>query len=239
MRRAARGLAAAAILLLSPGAAPALECAAPERADPRLTSVPAEARIAWLRARLDDGRPGALAWSWTWGVVDGALTVGQLAAIPTTSEIPAKGVLAVGAASSALGVVQVVALPIVPAAASETGGGCAELERLEASLERSARNVQLGSGWPAQLGNLAINAAIGIAAGYADRRWQTGALTFGIGWMLGEAQILTMPTAYVRDLERYRAADLGDAPGGARAPRLAAAGGVRGRGVALSVVARF
>jgi hypothetical protein len=237
MRRAALGLAAAVVLLLSPDGASALECVAPARADPRLSSVPAEDRIAWLRTRLDEGRPGALAWSWTWGVVDGALTVGQLAAIRSAKDVPAKGVLAAGAASSALGVVQVVTLPIVPAAVPGTGGGCAELARLEASLERSARNVQLGSGWPAQLGNLAINAAIGVAAGYADRRWQTGALTFGIGWVLGEVQILTMPTAYARDLERYRAADLG--AGGAAPARVAPASLLRARGGGISFVGRF
>jgi hypothetical protein len=224
------------LVLLAPDGPRALECPAPRGADPALASVPAERRIAFLRTRLDAGRPAAEAWSWTWGLVDGALTVGQLVAIPLTEEPAAKGVLAAGAASSALGVAQVLALPIVPAAVPDEGGGCSELARLEGSLERSARNAELGSGFAAQLGNLVINAAIGVAAGVADGRWTTGALTFGIGWTIGEAQILTVPMGLVRDLERYRAADLA-AAGGAAAPR-AAVGAARGR-CGVSVVVRF
>jgi hypothetical protein len=240
--RLAAALAAVAVLL-APGAAGGLECPAPAGADARLASMPAEQRIAFLRTRLDAGRPSAEAWSWTWGVVNGALTAGQLAAIPFAGTSSGRWTLAASAASSALGVVQVLTLPIVPERLPDEGGGCAEVARLEGSLDRSARNVDLATGWVAQLGNVLINGAVATAAGFADHSWRTAALSFGIGCAIGEAEILTTPTAYVGDLRRYRAADLGDASPAAEAPRWAASpapGVARGRrGGGISIVVRF
>ena len=225
-------------MLLSPGIARALECPAPPRADPRLAAIPAEERIVHLRQRLEAGRPGAEAWAWTWGIVDGAFTVGQLAAVPSAGSTEQQWALVVGAASSALGVVQVLTVPLSPERVPDLGGSCAELARLEGSLERSARNAELSSGWLAQVGNVVANAAVGVAFGLADGRWQTGAVSFGVGWAIGEVQILTVPQGLVRDLERYRAGDLGGAAD-AGAPGIAAAGLLRGRGGVVSHVVRF
>jgi hypothetical protein len=238
-RRAARALAAAAAVLLSPGIPRALECPAPPRADPRLAAMPAEQRIAHLRLRLEAGRSAAEAWAWTWGIVDGAFTVGQLAAAPSAGSTAKQWAYVAGAASSALGVVQVLTVPLAPERVPDLGGGCAELARLEGSLERSARNAELSSGWVAQLGNVVVNAAVGVAFGLADHRWQTGAVTAGIGWAIGEVQILTVPKGLVRDLERYRAGDAGAAADAGGAGRITAAGLGRGRGAGVTVAVRF
>jgi hypothetical protein len=96
-----------------------------------------------------------------------------------------------------------------PPAADRAGDPCAEVAGLERAFARGARNQELGAGWIAHAGNFVLNAAIGAAGGLAGRRWQPAAITFAFGFALGEAQILTQPTGLVRDLERYRAGDVG------------------------------
>jgi hypothetical protein len=225
------------LCLLTPAFAGALECAAPPGADVRLVSIPAEQRIAWIRERLQAVTPAARRWSWTWGATNGALAAGQLAAIPFTSSSGSRWVLGAGAATSALAVVQVTVMPIVPAPVH--GEGCAELGGLEASLERSAQNAALASGTAAQVGNVAVNAALAVAAGLVDHHWTSGATSFAIGWTLGEAQILTVPTALVRDLERYRAGALEPAAAAPSPPRIGASLRVGRRGAVAALVARF
>jgi len=187
-----------------------------------------EARTAFLRQRIEAERPSAERWMRTWGVVDGALTVGQLVAVPFTPDRSSRTVLLAGAATSALGVLQILLVPPVarsPPAADRAEDACAEVAALERALARDARNQTLGAGWIAHAGNLLVNGAIGLAAGLAGERWRSGALTFAIGFALGEAQILTQPTGLARDLERYRGGNVGltaEAP----PPIALAAGGV-------------
>lgn len=220
--RAGRGLALAALLGAVPGAAAALDCPAPPGASPALAAIPAERRIAFLRARLDAARHGTEAWSRTWAAANGAIAVGQLVAIPLTPGRGDRWLLGAGAATSAAGVVEVLTLPIVPGPARAGPDACPELARLEADVGRSARNARLGSGLAAQLGNLAVNGAFGAAARLVDGRWSTAAWTFALGFALGETQILTLPTGLVRDLGRYRAGELDAAPGGGTASAPAA-----------------
>ena len=204
-------------------------------------SIPVDLRIAFLRERIEAATPPAQAWSWTWGTVNGALAAGQLAAIPFVKSEADRTLFAAGAIISGLGVIQVAALPLVPAAVPPAGGGCDELARLEASMTRAARNAAFGSGTMAQIGNVAINAAFGISAGAIGHSWQTGLLTFAFGWAIGEAQILTVPKGIIRDLERYRGGDLDR--GGVRddrarfTPRVAVA--LTGRTASLSIGVTF
>jgi hypothetical protein len=198
----------AVALLAAPGSARAEACPAHAGAAPSLSEVPAERRIAWLRGRIDAERGPARAWSWTWGVVDGALTAGQLAAIPAVRGDSSRGLLAASAASSALGVAQVLLAPITPPREAPGDGGCGTLAALEASLDRSARNEALGSGALAHGANVLVNAALGVATGLTERRWELAALAFAGGVALGEAQLLTQPTRLVHDRARYRAGEL-------------------------------
>jgi hypothetical protein len=182
-----------------------------------LAAESAERRAAFVRERLAAGRPPALTWSRVWGITNGALAAGQLAAIPFTSDHGDRLILAAGAATSAVAVAQIVLLPIAPgqpAAASAPPSGdeaslCAALANDERALERAARNAELVSGTVAQLANVAVNAGFGIAVGLHHHSAWKAALTFGIGWGIGEAQILTVPLGLPRELARYRAGQLG------------------------------
>lgn len=232
-RRGAALLAAAA-LALAPLRGAAQPCPG-DTAGPRLAAAPAEARIAFLRDALDAERAPARTWSWTWGLVNGALTAGQLAAAPFARG-SGRTLLVAGAAASALGVFQVTFLPITPPPSppAETER-CLALGQAEEALRRGARNEAYGSGLLAQLGNLAINGGFGLAVLLTDRRWGPAALTFGLGWALGEAQILTQPTGLVAARGRYEAGALGTGP-----PRRAATLRLLpGPGAGLSIAAAF
>ncbi len=203
--RALAGVGALAALLLAPAAAQG-GCPG-DGASGGLAAIPTEARIAFLRERLEASHAPAERWTVAWGIVDGALVVGQLAALPGAAHAD-RVVLAAGAASGSLFLVQMLFAPVAVEVPAAEGDACATLSSLEAALERGARNQALGAGPGAQVGNLAINGAIGALAAWAAGNAWSGALSAGIGWAIGEVQILTQPTGLVRDLARYRAGDL-------------------------------
>jgi hypothetical protein len=176
-----------------------------------LAAVPVEARVAFLRARLEANRTPAARWTATWGIVDGALVAGQLVAIPYTSDPSTRALLVAGAASGSLVLVQFIFFPVVapppPAVAGEESS-CDALRELERTLERGARNQAVGAGPGAHVGNTLINAGLGVGTGFASNSVAAGVFTFAVGFALGEAQILTQPTELVRDWDRYLEANL-------------------------------
>jgi hypothetical protein len=207
LRRGASAAFLAAALLV-----PARAAACPGD-PPALEPIPPAARAAFLSARLEASLPAARRWSWTWGTIDGALAVGQGIAAARTASAADRAVLLAGAATSAAGVAQIVLLPVAvpPPRPAPSADPCTIVLDLERALERGAENQAIGSGALAHLGNVLINAALGAAA-LAAAGPRAGALTFGIGTALGEAQIRTQPTPLVRDLARYRAGELGATP---------------------------
>lgn len=209
-----------ALALLAPGAALAQVRCPDDRAAVALAGEPVERRIEFLRDRLEAERGSARAWTWSFGLVNGGLTAGQLAGAVVVRRSSDRALLLAGAATSALGVGQILFAPITPSrrALEEGGDGpCLQLRRLEDELSRRARNERVGSGTAAQLGNLVINVGFGLAAGLLAHRALPGLATFGLGWGLGELQILTEPTGLVDALEDYRAGRLGaGGPGASR-----------------------
>jgi hypothetical protein len=207
-----------AVLLLAPGRVRGEVRCADAAAYPALAGVPVEQRIAFLRQRLEAARSPARTWSWTFGAVNGALTVGQAAGAAVVQGHAEKAILAAGAATSALAVAQITVLaPIVPSEQdlAPVDDLCAQLQRLEGALSRGARNEKLGTGVAAHVANFVINAGFGVATGLVAKRAGPGLATFAFGWGLGTAQILTEPTGLMRALDRYRAGELyagGDEP---------------------------
>jgi hypothetical protein len=206
-RRAALCAIAVGAALLASAPARAQQCPG-ARTDPALAAIPIQDRITFLRLRLEAAREPAERWSHVWVIIDGTLTVLQLAAIPAAKSSATRGLLAVGAGTSSVGMFQALLLPVGPGDQVHDGP-CTQLVHLEQTLERGARSQALGTSWLAQIGNLAVNAAFGAGAGLVDGRWQTGLVTFGIGWALGEAQILTQPTGLIDDAQQYREGNLG------------------------------
>ncbi|MBZ5639361.1 MAG: hypothetical protein LAO51_11500 [Acidobacteriia bacterium] len=195
-------------------------------ADVGLAALPAEARIGFIRTRLDAERSPAQAWRRSFTFAYGTLTVGQLAALPSTHGFADRATLRLGATASSLGVLALYALPLtviqdaprVSSFAAGADGRCAVLTEAEAALLRGAASETRGSGVKAHLGNLVVNAALSLAMGLGYHRWGSAAIQFGVGEIVGETQILTQPTGLISDLARYRAADLPASSARARRP---------------------
>jgi hypothetical protein len=147
-----------------------------------------------LRADLERESLHADRWNLAWGIGFTASAVGQFAAA-------ASGRLAhdntqalwVGGVKSSLGAVVRWFLPLridVPAA---TGDTCADRTALRAVAERAARDERQMF-WLSHLGGLAVN--LGGTLVIAERTsWQTGLLSFAIGYPVGLLGTYTMPRA--------------------------------------------
>jgi hypothetical protein len=132
-----------ALALAAPLAARGQACPGGD-ASPALSGVPVEQRVAFLRDRLGAERPAARAWSWTFGLVNGGLTAGQLVGAAVVRARPDRALLLAGAATSALGLAQIVLAPITPPERALAAGEepCAEL----GGLERPSRAARGTSG---------------------------------------------------------------------------------------------
>jgi hypothetical protein len=54
------------------------------------------------------------------------------------------------------------------------------------------------------LGNVLFNVGLGLFLGLGYHHWEAGAINAGVGIAVGEALILTRPTAAIDDLDAYR-----------------------------------
>jgi hypothetical protein len=89
------------------------------------------------------------------------------------------------------------------------GGGarpdvCPLLADAEARLIRDAKNQADGQRWWLHVGNVALNFGVGLFLGLGFHHWGAGAWNAVGGSLIGEAIILTQPTASIDDLETYR-----------------------------------
>ncbi len=223
---------AIALAAALPQSARAQGCPIPAGAGPGLEAASAESRLAFIRSRLGSEGGRVRTWQLWWSVGYGALTAGQLAAIPLTEDPGARADWAVGAASAAIGLGLVLLFPPDVGSsearlASLPPDGCPALAEAERLLESAAASEAAQTGWLVHAGNLVLNAGLGLVLGLGWQRWESAAWTFAIGAGLGEATILTQPTALPEDLARYRAGDLHrGVAGSARLLTLPARGGL-------------
>jgi hypothetical protein len=63
------------------------------------------------------------------------------------------------------------------------------------------------------VGNVVLNAGVGLFLGLGYHHWVAGALNFASGAAIGEVIIFTQPTNVVDGLRRYRDGALDEAPG--------------------------
>lgn len=61
-----------------------------------------------------------------------------------------------------------------------------------------AANEAFCSSWLLHVGNVVLNAAVGLVLGIGWHRWEAAAINFGVGTALGEVMIFTQPTGLVR-----------------------------------------
>jgi hypothetical protein len=179
-------------------------------------------RLHWIHARLARTAHRARVWSWSWGLVLGASTVGSVAAVPFVAREDRVDYW-VSAATSAVGLVPLLVMPLdvmsdadalgvlLPGAPS-MGGPCALLDQAEVMLARDAASEAQGRAWWVHVVNWALNGGAGLVLALGYDHWTSGVLTAVVGGGIGEAMIFTQPVDSVDDLRAYRAGTLTLAP---------------------------
>jgi hypothetical protein len=240
---AVRSLAFACVLsLLGPAARPARAdsfCPISPAVGTGPAEIPGEVRLAWIDARLARAAHHASLWTWGWGIGIGAAAVANLAALPFVARQDRIDWYT-GAATTVIGIVPLVIAPLAVIGDSRalhasitntpsTDNGAAPVPRghvcvlvadAESRLVRDAQNQADGQRWWLHVGNVVLNFGVGLFLGIGYHHWGAGAFNALLGTAIGEALILTQPTASIGDLRRYRAGLLDDdhSGGAARAP---------------------
>lgn len=217
--------------MLAPLAALSLAFAAGSGADaaphpdfnPPLSAFAPDLRLRFIDVRLRSEAHRARIWSWTWGLSYGALTAGQAVPAFLVDDRGTRIDLAVGAVSSAFGVALLVVMPLEVMADSDLlaerlahlapgADPTALLADAERMLASAADDEAFGVSLWLHAGNVAFNVLVGLVLGLGFGRWESGAISTGIGIAVGEAMILTQPDRLRDDLARYRAGQLDPAP---------------------------
>lgn len=190
-----------------------------------VANVPAELRLAWIDAQLAHGAHKAKRWTWGWGIGIGGATIANLVPIPFVAKEDRIDWYT-GAATTIIGIVPLLIAPLDVIADSRelrdkiaarpsppAGGGdrpdvCPLLADAEARLYRDAKNQADGQRWWLHVGNVALNFGVGLFLGLGFHHWGAGVFNAVGGSLIGEAIILTQPTASIRDLETYRRGEI-------------------------------
>ena len=215
-------LRAAVMALLVTAVASAVECAPVAGAVPELGHVDAQVRLRFIRDRLRTQSRKTRIWAFTWTGLYSAVMVYNLASLNPSDRdnLIDNGV---GAGASLVGVLSVALVPPkligdqfwLERRLKHAPPGtdvCALLAEAEALLVRDAKSAAFGKSALVHAGNFVFNMGVGILLGTVFGHWKQAALQAGAGIAVGEVMILSQPAEIVRDLQRYRAANLGLPP---------------------------
>jgi hypothetical protein len=188
--------AVAVVVALSLVAVPA-----PAQAQP---AAQCEARVRALAARLDDDARRARTWYWAWMATGTALLVGQgTVAVFATGNLQKE--LVVGAAASV--VIPALLLIHPPRVLHEApllddqlrlGEPCLVLPSAAQRVGRVADDQALATSGFAHTFVIGGNIALGLLLGVGMHDWLGGAKQLVGGTIVGELQILTLPTGVLR-----------------------------------------
>jgi hypothetical protein len=194
-------LALAALAAAAVAAGPAQ----PNSSPPEVDDAAAIEETLRIRSLMHAEARRARIWLWSWTAGYGALTLGQAIPAAITDDRGTRADLIAGAATSAVGLIGVLALPPEVIASSEeierelsaSAGGDprARLARARALLERAAADEAFARSPLMHAACAVVNLAAGLALGLGYKRWVSGALTAASGIAIGELQILTTPKA--------------------------------------------
>jgi hypothetical protein len=222
---AIRGVALAAVLvwplIVAPGAR-AASCApgaALGATDGRLGALDPELRLRFIDAELARSAHRANLWVWGWSLALGVGTIGNLVPVPFV-RADERIDWYTGAVTTVIGIVPLLVLPPRVIAdgrqlhtrlgARGTTDVCALLADAETRLVRDAENQADGQRWWVHVGNIIVNAGVGLFLGLGYHHWVAGALNAASGAAIGEVIIFTQPTDTIDGLRRYRAGALDD-----------------------------
>jgi hypothetical protein len=216
-----------AAALFSAWLAPAAYACAPSASlvglSGRTSALDPELRLRWIDGELARSARHARWWTGSWGV---ALGVGTAANLVPLAWVPADQRVDwyTGAATTAVGIVPLVIAPLDVVADSRdlrarlatrtAGDTCALLADAETRLVRDAKNQADGQRWWLHVGNVVLNAGVGLFLIVGFHHWAAGIWNAASGAVIGEVIIFTQPTGAIDSLRRYRDGDfdLGGAP---------------------------
>jgi len=198
----------------------ATRCPAGAGGGESLATIDGDSRLHWIDTRLSATAHRAQVWTWGWGIGISVATVGNLAPLPFV----AKGDRIdwyVGAGTTVVGIVPLLIAPLEVVddarrlharvvADTSADSVCRLLADAEASLVRDAKNQADGQRWWLHVGNVLLNTGVGLFLGLGYHHWGAGAWNAFGGSAIGEAIILTQPTATIQDLRHYREGALDD-----------------------------
>ncbi len=201
--------------------------------EPALQQLNAETRLHFIRERLRIDARNARIWSYSWGTIYSALTVGQFVAAPLVSH--ASGLdLYVGGSAALVGVIPLVVTPLKVIgdekrldeieADTPTTTPCVALAWTEELLNRDAANEGQGQSLLFHGGNVVVNAGIFLIIGAGFGHWTSATISLLTGIATGEIMILTQPVGALKALRQYRRGELASPSAGVRigiAPLLA------------------
>ena len=210
-----------ALTLASPRAGAETRCPKPTGAEPALAATDGRARLEWIDRHLSHEARRMSYWNWGWALGIGASGVGSLIPVPFVA--PENRVdYYTGAVLAGLGVLPFVLAPpdvirdgrelhahLAVTPLDTDAEVCLMLVDAERRLVNDARDERLLSGWWSHAANVAINTGAFLFLGLGYHHWLSGAITGGVGVVIGEAVILTQPVQNIDDLARYQRGDLG------------------------------
>jgi hypothetical protein len=211
----------AALTLASLRAGAETRCPKPTGAEPALAATDGRVRLEWIDRHLSREARRMSYWNWGWAIGIGASGVGSLIPVPFVA--PENRIdYYTGAVLAALGVLPFVLAPpdvirdgrelhahLLVTPLDTDAQVCVMLLDAERRLVDDARDERLLSGWWSHAANVAINTGAFLFLGLGYHHWLSGAITGGVGIVIGEAVILTQPVQNIDDFARYQRGDLG------------------------------
>lgn len=231
-------------LVWATSTAAAQRCPAMEGADAALADIDARERAAFLSSRAHEGYAHAATWTNVYSLSYLGIAAAQLGVLALSSDEGRRVSMAIGAASSLIGVASLFVLPlsilthldpIEEAALAAERGDCAALAELERLVADGASSEEFGRSWLVHVGSILFNLGVGLLLGLGYDEWVSGAISAGSGIAIGELQILTQPTTLSDAMAHYRAGELD----GSREASMTARLGGAGAGAGLSLEMAF
>jgi hypothetical protein len=166
-----------------------------------------------IKRLVSDNRHAANAWWYTWLSGYGAATVVQTGIAVTSPELKTRQDMWNGAATTFLGVVGLLATPLVPkdsevnklmSEGKDVGHIYTSSDFSEAMLKDIARREQFGRSWKVHAVTGVVNIGSGLVTWLGFKRsFGEGMVTFAINTVITEAQIWSQPIRAVRDYKKY------------------------------------
>lgn len=216
--RALVAMLCTAMLATEVHAAP-LRCPPIAGGSPTLAALDAEARLAFIRARLRHDAHRARQWSLGFGTSYAIITTGSIAYGSAVRDRGTKADIYTGGASALVGLGLLTLSPLyvvndyamLEAHVASAGPGvdrCRLLSIAEGMLVRDAKNEAWNRGWFTHTGNALLGVATLLVLGLGYHRWGSGTINAIGSIAIGELMINLQPWGLVRDLRAYRAGDL-------------------------------